>query len=88
MSPNDADGMANRVDPDRIAPVGAVRSGSALFAQAYLSKTWDHYGTLFERKRSLDIQGYLRYKDGPILSVLYLILLSCEMQKKAALSHH
>ena len=30
-SPNDADGMANSVDP-------AVWSGSALFAQAYLSE--------------------------------------------------
>ena len=34
MSPNDADRMANRVDPDQTA----VWSGSALFAQAYLSK--------------------------------------------------
>ena len=38
MSPNDADGMANSVDPDQTAPLGAVWSGSALFAQAYLSK--------------------------------------------------
>ena len=36
MSPNDTDGMANSVDPDQTAPVGAVWSGSALFAQAYL----------------------------------------------------
>ena len=41
MSPNDADGMANSVDPDQTAPLGAVWSGSALFAQACLS---DHYG--------------------------------------------
>ena len=34
MSPNDADGMANGVDPD----LGAVWSGSALFAQTYLSE--------------------------------------------------
>ena len=33
MSPNDADGMANSVDP-----LGAVWSGAALFAQAYLSE--------------------------------------------------
>ena len=33
MSPNDADEMANRVDPDQTAPLGAVLSGSALFAQ-------------------------------------------------------
>ena len=37
MSPNDADGMANSVDPDQTAPLGAW-SGSALFAQAYLSE--------------------------------------------------
>ena len=34
MSPNDADS----VDPDQTAPLGAVWSGSALFAQAYLSE--------------------------------------------------
>ena len=38
MSPNDADGMANSVDPDQTAPPGAVWSGSTLFAQAYLSE--------------------------------------------------
>ena len=37
MSPNDADRMANSVDPDHIAPL-EVWSGSALFAQAYLSE--------------------------------------------------
>ena len=34
MSPNDADWMANSVDPDQTA----IWSGSTLFAQAYLSK--------------------------------------------------
>ena len=38
MSPNDADGMANSVDLDQTAPLGAVWTGSALFAQAYLSE--------------------------------------------------
>ena len=38
MSPNDADGMANSVDPDQTAPLGAVWFGSALFAQAYQSE--------------------------------------------------
>ena len=33
-SPNDADRMANSADPDKTAP----GSGSALFAQAYLSE--------------------------------------------------
>ena len=35
---NDADGMANSGDPDQTAPLGAVCSGSALFAQTYLSE--------------------------------------------------
>ena len=35
MTPNDADGMANSVDPDQTAPRG---SWSALFAQAQLSE--------------------------------------------------
>ena len=34
MHPKDADTIANSVDPD----LGAVRSGSALFAQAYMSE--------------------------------------------------
>ena len=38
MSPKDADRMANSVDPDQTAPVGAVWSGSILFAKAYLSE--------------------------------------------------
>ena len=35
MCPNDAEGIANSVDPDQL---GAVWSGSTLFAQAYLSE--------------------------------------------------
>ena len=38
MNSNNADGIANNVDPDQTAPLGAVWSGSALFAQAYLSE--------------------------------------------------
>ena len=38
MHPKDADEMANSVDPDHTAPVGAVWSGSTLFAQTYLSE--------------------------------------------------
>ena len=47
MSPNDADGMANSVDPDQTDPLGAVWSGSALFSQAYLSEnfgSWWYFG--------------------------------------------
>ena len=35
MSPKDAEGIANSVDPDQTAPLG---SGSALFAQTDLSE--------------------------------------------------
>ena len=45
MSPKGAEGMANSVDPDQTAPrsgstlfLGAVWSGSTLFAQNYLSE--------------------------------------------------
>ena len=38
MSPNDANGMANNVDPDQTAPLGAVWFGSVLFAQTCLSE--------------------------------------------------
>ena len=43
MFPNNADGMANSVDPDQTAPLGAVWSWSTLFAQI----------CLFENLRSL-----------------------------------
>ena len=33
MRTKDADGIANSVDPDQTAPLGAVWSGSALFAK-------------------------------------------------------
>ena len=38
MCPKDVHEIANSVDPDQTAPLGAVWSGSALFAQTYLSK--------------------------------------------------
>ena len=36
MCLKDADGMANSVDPDQAAPLGAAWSRSILFAQVYL----------------------------------------------------
>ena len=38
MQIKDAEGIANRVDPDQTAPLQAVWSGSALFAQICLSE--------------------------------------------------
>ena len=37
----DVNEIANSEDPDQTAPLGAVRSGSALFAQTYLSKNFE-----------------------------------------------
>ena len=37
MGPKDTDGIANSVDPDQTASLGAVWSRSALFAQTCLS---------------------------------------------------
>ena len=42
MRPEDADGVANSIDPDRTAPTGAVRSGSVLFIHAYCPKNWNN----------------------------------------------
>ena len=44
MCPKSADQMANSVDPDQTAPLGAVWSGSTLFAQTCLS---ENLGTLW-----------------------------------------
>ena len=38
MHPKEAERTANSVDPDQTAPLGAVWSGSALFAQTCLSE--------------------------------------------------
>ena len=63
MSPKDAEGMANSVDPDQTAPLGAVWSGSALFAQTWLSENL----------------GSLQYQDYGIcllmsMNLIYLLL--------------
>ena len=53
--PNDAYGMANSVDLDQTASLGAVWSGSALFAQAYLS---ENLGSLwYEAKRVCEAES-------------------------------
>ena len=56
MCPNDADRMANSVGPDQTAPLGAVCYGSALFAQAYLSK---NLGSLLFVLRKLILQIHM-----------------------------
>ena len=48
--------MANNVDPDQTAPLGAVWSGSTLFAQTYMSENLDHYGRSCNRIYNLQEQ--------------------------------
>ena len=50
QSPKGGGGIANSVDPDQTAPLGAVWSGSTLFAHACLSENlgtlqYDHSGS-------------------------------------------
>ena len=47
IQPNDADWMANSVGPDQTAPLGAVWSGSILFAQTCLSENLGSLGYLY-----------------------------------------
>ena len=56
--------MANSVDPDQTAPLGAVWSGSALFAQTYLS---ENLGSL---KKDL-----IEHHFGIIMEIVVTILL-------------
>ena len=63
MSLNDADGMANSEDPD----LGAVWSGSALFAQACLS---ENLGSL--RYSGLDISHFVTHTFYSKLNFVYV----------------
>ena len=68
MSPNDADGMANSVDPDQTAPLGAVWSGSALFAQAYLS---ENLGSLWYRTIATNVLHNLWRNMNALLTKIF-----------------
>ena len=57
MHSKDADAIANSVDPDQTAPLGAVWSGSALFAQIYLS---ENLGSLIRYYQCPNVLGLLR----------------------------
>ena len=59
MSPNDADGMANSVDPDQTAP----RSESALFAQTCLSENLGKLRYVKQKSQSLWNSMKYIYKD-------------------------
>ena len=78
MGPNDADGMANSVDPDQTAPVW---SGSALFAQTYLSENLGslRYFYTTEKKQyhsKHKVKGLASHKSGSLSSHYYQLFLS------------
>ena len=63
MSSNDADGMSNSADPDQTAPLGAVWSGSALFAQGYLSENLGSLRYVSEGGNTVNMIIYPTKKD-------------------------
>ena len=75
MSPNDAGGMANSVDPDQTAPLGAVWSGSALFAQTCLSENLGSIRYLSHQAPTtiddLDIQNFFVCSGLTSLSTIF-----------------
>ena len=74
MSPNDADGMANSVEPDQTAPLGAVWSASALFAQAYLSENLGSLRYFFFNKFYFTSS----FEKSKILAIVSLLATVCE----------
>ena len=58
MHSNHAAGIANRVDPDQTAPLGAVWSGSALFAQTYLP---ENLGSLRYKQHYQEYRKHLNF---------------------------
>ena len=57
MHPKDAEGIANSVDPNQTAPLGAVWSGSALFAKAYLSENLGSLQYVIQRYLNFEALG-------------------------------
>ena len=55
MGPKDTDGMANSVDPDQTAPLGAVWSRSTLFAQTCLSENLGSLLYLLQDSQSITV---------------------------------
>ena len=75
MHPKDEEGLANSVDPDQTAPLGAVWSGSTLFAQTCLS---ENLGTL--RYRWVD-----KHQNIQRLAVRFFIIRATARQNQQSL---
>ena len=67
IGPKDIDRIANSVDPDQTAPLGAVWSGSTLFAQTCLSKNLGslRYYESITAFKILDIFTFLLLRTSP-----------------------
>ena len=74
MHPKDADGIANSVDPDQTAPLGAVWSGYALFAKTCPS---ENLGSLrYSKLTNLhDYRLFLLYNLYRSISLTYIACL-------------
>ena len=80
MHPKDADSIANSEDPDQTVPLGAVWSGSALFAQTNLfENNYQFIITIIKQnhnKYSSSVQIIL-YKDRLSYSMFYHVTFMC-----------
>ena len=78
MCPNDAEGIANSADRDQTAPLGAVWSGSVLFAQAYVSENLGslRYNSVIEQTNHFDVIYFLLWT---IYYSKLKFLMSCKM---------
>ena len=71
MYPKDADSIANSEDPDQTAPLGAVWSGSALFAQTCLS---ENFGSLRYATRKEKVKSALQHSlISPFAFVVFIV---------------
>ena len=85
MHPKDAEGIANSVDPDQTASLGAVWSGFALFAQTWLSENLGtlRYIEIFKEILNLpsaNYQCWINYKWKMTDGFKYFLTLDCPVQ--------
>ena len=71
-----ADRMANCVDPDQAASVGAVSSGSMLFAEIYLSENLGYCSSTLRKKKKKDVfTGFFFSTQTTEIYILAVIML-------------
>ena len=73
MHPKGADGLANSVDPDQAAPLGAVTDlGLHCLPRPICPKTLDHYGKLQKAATHITIYRQLPLCQPPISTIIFV----------------